>query len=87
MRYVIAHAVLAAIAGVMGAGVTVMIMLNVTETTPYIAAMGALVVLVVSWFPFAIALNETVGEYNALKRRRRRKVAAMRRHPSNTKRR
>jgi hypothetical protein len=38
--------------------------------------------IVLAWIPFGITLNETVGEYKALQRRRRRIAAAKRRHPS-----
>lgn len=85
MKYVIAHGALAVLTFVMASCVSMLIVLNVDETTPYIGAMAGLIALVVSWFPFAATLNETVGEYQALKRRRRK--AAMRRHPSRIKRR
>lgn len=85
MKYVIAHAMLTLVTLVSAVVVSMLVLTSVTDTTPYGVALLGLMLLVLCWIPFGITLNETVGEYQALKRRRRK--AAMRRHPSRIKRR
>lgn len=87
MKYVATHAALTAVTFVTAVCVSMLVLVNVTAETNYAVALMALMLLVLSWIPFGITLNETIGEYKALQRRRRRRASAMRRHPSNTKRR
>lgn len=82
MKYVLAHAALTGVSLWAGATITWLMLVNVTDTTPYGFALLGLMMIVLAWIPFGVTLNETVGEYKALQRRRRRLAAAKRRHPS-----
>jgi len=74
MRYVAVHWLLALITLFVVGSVNWLVLSNITDDTNYAVAMLALSVLVLSWFPFALAVHEAVGEHKVwLKRRRKTK--------------
>jgi hypothetical protein len=80
MKYVAVHGALTAVTLWVASAVTWLVLSNINDVTSYPLALAALMVVVLVWFPFGISLNETIGEYKALMRRRRR--LSKRRHPS-----
>lgn len=78
MKYVAIHGALTAVTFWIAVAVSWLLLSNMDEVTVYPLAVSALMMVVLAWFPFVISLNETLAEYRAFQRRRRRR--AMRRH-------
>jgi hypothetical protein len=72
MKYVALHGALTAVALWCASAVTWLVLTNVRDDTHYALALLAMMLLVLSWIPFGISLNETVAEYKVYRRRRRR---------------